>query len=194
VNSSSAWARNLAAENNVKRLRWFIVAVLLASVLGFIVRGANEPADPRLAPVASADRQPLAGFGETLITVRSGQGSVFSWCLLLAANAAQRSRGLMQVTDPNLGGYSGMLFRFDTDVDHVANYFYMRNTPMPLSIAFLDAAGAVVSTADMAPCDDVAGCPEYHAAAPYRATIEVPQGRLASLGIEAGSTITDPPG
>jgi uncharacterized membrane protein (UPF0127 family) len=175
----------------MKRLRWFVVAVLLASLLAYIVRGANEPSDPRLAPVASADRQPLAGFGETVITVRSAQGSVFSWCLLLAANAAQRARGLMQVTDPNLGGYSGMLFRFDTDIDHVANYFYMRNTPMPLSIAFLDGAGGVVSTADMAPCDDVAGCPEYHAAGPYRATIEVPQGRLASLGIEPGSTITD---
>ena len=175
----------------MKRLRWFVVVVLLASFLAYIVRGANEPSDPRLAPVASADRVPLAGFGETVITVRSAQGSVFSWCLLLAANAAQRARGLMQVTDPNLGGYSGMLFRFDSNTDHVANYFYMRNTPMPLSIAFLDSTGGVVSTADMAPCDDIAGCPEYHAAAPYRSTIEVPQGRLASLGIEPGSTITD---
>src|SRR5438105_4280248 len=105
----------------MKRLRWFVVAVLLASLLAYIVRGANEPSDPRLAPVGSADRQPLAGFGETVITVRSAQGSVFSWCLLLAASAAQRSRGLMQVTDPNLGGYSGMYFRFDRDIDQVAN-------------------------------------------------------------------------
>lgn len=175
----------------MKRLRWVVVAVLLASLLAFIVRGADEPSDPRLSPVASADRQLLPGFGETLITVRSAQGSVFSWCLLLASSVEQRARGLMQVTDPNLGGYSGMLFRFESDMDHIANFFYMRNTPMPLSIAFLDGAGGVVSTADMAPCDDVAGCPEYHAAAPYRATIEVPQGRLASLGIEPGATITD---
>jgi uncharacterized membrane protein (UPF0127 family) len=76
-------------------------------------------------------------------------------------------------------------------MDPIAHSFYMRNTPMPLSIAFLDGGGGVVSTADMTPCDDVAGCPLYHAAAPYRAAIEVPIGGLAALGIETGSTVTD---
>ena len=60
--------------------------------------------------------------------------STLMWCMLLAATQAQHNRGLMQVTDPTLGGYDGMVFRFDTDVK---DRFYMRNTPMPLSIAFI---------------------------------------------------------
>jgi uncharacterized membrane protein (UPF0127 family) len=191
VNSLLSWGRGLTTETNLKRLRWIVPALLVGGLLAVIVRGANEPADPRLAPVISADRHPLPGFGETLITVRSAQGAVFSWCLLLAENAEQRARGLMQVTDASLGGYSGMLFRFESDIDNVANSFYMRNTPMPLSIAFLDGVGGVVSTADMTPCGDVAGCPLYHATGPYRSAIEVPFGQLSALGIGSGSTVTD---
>ena len=74
-----------------------------------------------------------------------------AWCMLLAETEAQHNRGLMQVTDPTLGGYDGMLFRFDADTN---DQFYMRNTPMPLSIAFIASNGDVVSTTDMAPCDD----------------------------------------
>jgi uncharacterized membrane protein (UPF0127 family) len=132
-------------------------------------------------------RKPLDGFGETQVTVTNGSATM-SWCLLLAATEAQRNRGLMQVTDPTLGGYAGMLFRFDGDSN---DQFYMRNTPMPLSIAFVAADGKVISTTDMAPCADRPGCPLYSAAAPYRTAIEVPQGQLQHLGIDTGATVID---
>ncbi len=64
-----------------------------------------------------------------------------AWCMLLAATQSQHNRGLMQVTDPTLGGYDGMVFRFDGDDRH--DRFYMRNTPMPLSIAFIASNGEV---------------------------------------------------
>ena len=48
---------------------------------------------------------------------------------------AQRRMGLMRVTD--LKGYVGMVFRFPTDSQ---SGFHMRNTPMPLSIAWFAAA------------------------------------------------------
>jgi uncharacterized membrane protein (UPF0127 family) len=67
----------------------------------------------------------------------------------------------------------------------------MRNTPMSLSIAYVDAAGTIVSTVDMAPCGDLGVCPTYPAAGPYRIAIEVPQGGLARLGIVAGATVVD---
>jgi uncharacterized membrane protein (UPF0127 family) len=135
----------------------------------------------------NAARTPLPGFGETHVTVETSSDTL-AWCMLLAETEAQRNRGLMQVTDPTLGGYDGMVFRFDSDT---SDAFYMRNTPMPLSIAFISSSGDVVSTTDMAPCADRDGCPLYNAAAPYRIAIEVPQGHLGRLGIMSGNKVTD---
>jgi uncharacterized membrane protein (UPF0127 family) len=171
-------------------LRWVIGVVLVLGMIGCVAKGANNPADPYLfSPSAgpAAARTPLAGFGETRVTVHSGS-TLLDWCLLLAANDKQRARGLMQVKDSTLGGHAGMLFRFDTDV---AEPFWMRNTPMPLSIAYFSSEGQIVSTADMEPCADSPDCRNYPAAGPYRFSIEVPQGNLSALGIVQGSTVVD---
>jgi uncharacterized protein len=134
-------------------------------------------------PSTGASRTPLPGFGEVVV-------EVVSWCLLLAETPAQTRRGLMEVTDPDLGGYDGMLFRFDVDRE---GGFYMRNTPQPLSIVYLDAAGEVVTIERMEPCEDFDGCPSYPADNSYRRTIEVPvdAGGVAALGIEPGAVVTD---
>ena len=175
-----------------------VAAALFVLGLGaFVLRGADEPADPHLepdttsalvapAPPGDPARVPLEGFGEVAVVVQpaSGEG-LLAWCLLAAETPEQRGRGLMEVTD--LQGYSGMAFRYDSDV---TNAFYMRNTPTPLSIAWIDAAGAVVSTADMAPCEDREGCPTYPPAGPYRTAIEVFQGGLDDLGISAGARVS----
>jgi uncharacterized membrane protein (UPF0127 family) len=166
-------------------LRWVIGAVIVLGLLGCVTKGANNPPDPYFA--SSANRTPLAGFGETKVTVEKA-GGFLEWCLLLAANDAQRAQGLMHVTDPKLGGHDGMLFHYHDDVQES---FWMRNTPMPLSIVYVNKDGAIVSTADMAPCGDSPDCPNYPPAGPYRFTIEVPQGHLDDLGMVDGATITD---
>jgi uncharacterized protein len=133
------------------------------------------------------DRERLDEFGEVAIAVRAPDGSVLGWCVLAAESDEQRGRGLMEVTD--LGGYAGMLFVFDQDS---TGQFYMRNTVMPLSIAWFDAAGELVATEDMEPCpDSVANCPLYPDEPPdaYRFALEVPQGELATLGVEEGSVL-----
>ena len=108
--------------------------------------------------------------------------------------AARRDRvaaqpGLMEVTDPTLGGYDGMLFRFDGDSN---DKFYMRNTPMPLSIAFMAADGHVRVDhrhgAVRRPCR---AARSIRRPAPYRTAIEVPAGQLQRLGIESGATVVD---
>jgi uncharacterized membrane protein (UPF0127 family) len=159
------------------------VVVLSAIVAVYAVTRTDDGA-PALALVnGSPDRVPLAGFGEVSLNVRGG-GTDFAGCLLLAATAAQRDRGLMDITDPSLGGYAGMAFVFDAD-SRVP--FWMRNTPMPLSLAYVDADGEVVNTVDMAPCGDVPTCPLYQPEAPYRFAVEVPQGRLGRLGLHTGA-------
>ena len=75
-----------------------------------------------------------------------------------------------------------MLFDFPADTD---GGFWMRDTPMPLSIAYLDAEGAIVSTADMDPCLDLGDqCPGYPPDGVYNDTVEVPQGGLETLGLD----------
>ena len=168
-------------------LRWAISVALVFGLIGCVVKGANNPRDPYLQSLGSGGRTPLPDFEETRITVHTAD-SLLEWCLLLARTDPQRARGLMQVTDPTLGGYNGMLFRYDTDV---TESFWMRNTPMPLSIAYIGSEGQIVTAVDMEPCEDSPDCPSYPPAGPYRFTIEVPQGNLPALGIVEGSTIVD---
>jgi uncharacterized membrane protein (UPF0127 family) len=182
-----------------RRLRLLLIAALVLVVAGvwaFVLRGADGPADPELGervgddPTVTSlpgdpDRVRLTGFDEVAVTVDPGDGSLLAWCLLAALTQQQRQRGLMEVTD--LGGYDGMAFVYENDV---ANSFYMRNTPTPLSIAWIAADGSVVSMADMEPCEDRDGCPSYPPAGPYRYAVEVFQGDLAALGITEDATVT----
>ncbi|QYG95276.1 DUF192 domain-containing protein [Iamia sp. SCSIO 61187] len=145
------------------------------------------PADATLPPVEgpfAEGRTQIPGFGEVEVRIVDGpDGEPVVLCVLVADTPAQRQRGLMEVTD--LGGYDGMLFRFD---DEAEGGFWMEDTLLPLSIAYLDADGAVVSTADMDPCPPAEdACPSYPAEGPYRMALEVEQGGLAPLGLAEGS-------
>lgn len=142
---------------------------------------ADHGHDDSVAPgEACADLEPFGDFGEVLVAVDGTEH-----CLLLAQTEAQRARGLMEVTD--LEGYPGMLFVFPGDTQ---GGFWMRNTPTPLSIAYLDGTGAVVATMDMAPCDDVPDCPVYEPGVTYRYTVEVPEGGLGAVGLTDGAQLS----
>ncbi len=141
-----------------------------------------SPTTPTTAP------QPPQGFTAVTLVVTAADGTTSRWCVWLADTELLRQRGLMGVTDPELGGLAGMLFRFDQDS---TDRFWMRDTPLALSIAWYDASGRFVSSTDMAPCPgDAATCPTYGATGPYRDAIEVPQGQLGASGLVQGSTIS----
>lgn len=148
--------------------------------------GPGAPSAPEggAPPTEAAARTPLPGFGEVEVRVVDGpDGEPVVLCVLLAETPEQRARGLMEVTD--LGGYDGMLFAYPDDHE---GGFWMRDTVLPLSIAYLDADGRVVSTADMEPCPDGGpACPTYPPAGPYRDALEVPRGGLDALGLVEGS-------
>ena len=135
-----------------------------------------------LPPPTAPGRAPLAGYTETAFRIAPGPG--LTHCALLADTEAKRQRGLMGRRD--LAGYDGMLFVFTTDTTET---FYMRNTPLPLSIAWFDASGRFVSSTDMVPCLDRRDCPTYGAARPYRFALEVPRGGLGGLGVGPGATL-----
>ena len=187
------------------------VVVLGVALVG-VLSDDDEAADGELAPTSTTEeasgppltaaptgslpavtgplaegRTAIPGFGEVEIRVVEGpDGEDVVLCVLLAETPEQRQQGLMQVTDEALGGYDGMLFTFPTDDE---GGFWMKDTLLPLSIAYLDAEGAVVSTSDMEPCpQETASCPTYPASGPYRMALEVPQGGLDDIGLEEGST------
>ena len=185
---------------NQRLLAWMIVVVFALGLLAFIAKGADQPADPYLKPAVGAaaaagtapltavpvvtvppKRTPVPGFGDVTFRVATGP----ELCALLARTAQQQAQGLMKPTD--LAGHVGMLFVFTTDTNET---FYMRNTPMPLSIAWFDGSGRFVSAADMVPCADVPNCPLYSAARAYRYALEVPRGGLGGLGAGPGSQLT----
>jgi uncharacterized protein len=173
---------------NIRILRWVIVGLLVLGGVAFLTVGANGPDDPTLQAAdgpGTATRTPFGDFTEIGFRIEGGAAqATAARCALLAETAAQQGRGLMERTD--LGGYDGMLFKFASDSNGA---FYMKDTPLPLSIAFFDASGQFVSTADMAPCLNMASCPTYGAARPYRWALEVPQGALPRLGVGAGARL-----
>jgi hypothetical protein len=137
-----------------------------------------------LAPPGPAERTGLPGVGESAASITGADGSVRTCCLLVATDPEARRRGLMEVTD--LRGYQGMVFVWDADS---SGGFWMRDTPMALSIAFFAADGAYVGSYDMEPCGDSSRCRVYPAPGTYRFALEVGRGGLATLGVGPGSRL-----
>jgi hypothetical protein len=73
-----------------------------------------------------------------------------------------------------------------------ADYFYMKNTPIALSVAFLDSAKKVINIEDMQPNT----LTPHYAKAPYLYAVEANLGWFAAHGVVAGSVaaFTLPPG
>lgn len=97
-----------------------------------------------------------------------------------AATPQQRARGLMGRT--HLAADGGMLFVFEQPGRHC---FWMRDTPLPLSIAFIDSAGRIADLADMQPRSETLHCPN----ADIRYALEVRQGEFKRRGIAARAQV-----
>ena len=97
-----------------------------------------------------------------------------------ASTPAERERGLMERSA--LAADAGMLFRFD---DFRRHCLWMKNTPLPLSTAFMDEEGRIVDLLDLEPLSETIRCSRK----PARYALEVNQGWFAGKGIEAGARV-----
>jgi hypothetical protein len=102
----------------------------------------------------------------------------------LAITPEQRQKGLMYRRD--LASHEGMLFVFEQPQPQC---FWMRNTPTPLTIAFVADDGSIVNLDNMKPFDDASHC----SAQPVRYVLEMHQGWFAKRGIKAGFKLTGAP-
>ena len=98
----------------------------------------------------------------------------------LADTFPSRMQGLMH--RKSLAPNAGMLFVFDDSSIHC---MWMKNTLIPLSVAFIDEAGAIVNIADMQPRDEQSHC----AAQPVRYALEMERGWFARRGIKPGAKL-----
>ncbi len=98
----------------------------------------------------------------------------------LADSDATRSLGLMH--RPSLAPNGGMLFVFGAPGMYC---MWMKNTPLPLSVAFIDEAGAIVNIEDMQPHTERSHC----AKRPVPYALEMRQGWFGERGIRAGERL-----
>jgi len=98
----------------------------------------------------------------------------------VANSFESRAQGLM--FRKYLGPNDGMLFVFPQAEPHC---MWMKNTLIPLSVAFMDAQGKIVSIAEMQPQTETSHC----AAAPAKFALEMSGGWFASKGLKAGATL-----
>jgi len=179
-------ARKLATQRAVA-----VVGVFVAAGIGaFLIRGVHHQADRALTSASGVtESRTVAGFGQVGFQVNGPAVSLrpgsHAYCALLASTEAQQMTGLMNRHD--LAGYAGMIFRFPRPTTVP---FFMKNTLIPLSIAWFDTTGRFLNATTMSPCPRTSlKCPFYYAIAPYSVAIEVGAGALPQLGIGPGATI-----
>ena len=98
----------------------------------------------------------------------------------VAADFSSRARGLMH--RKSLAQNAGMLFVFDAPE---IQCMWMKNTYIPLSVAFIDAEGAIINIADMQPHSEQSHC----SARPAVYALEMTRGWFAERGLKAGTRL-----
>lgn len=144
--------------------RWLVVAGLLA--LG--AAGAQTP-----------DDRPQLNLPRTALT--AGMHRIDAQ---VAQTGLQRQIGLMHRR--SMPAHEGMLFVFEQPSTQC---FWMRNTLIPLTAAFIADNGRIVNLADMEPLSEKSHC----SAEPVRFVLEMNQGWFAKRGFGPGSVLAGVP-
>lgn len=144
---------------------------VLLSIGGWILAAASASAQPIGQPQRDLPR----------LTLRAGLHLIHAQ---VAATPAQRATGLMWRQE--LGPNEGMLFVFEAPA---VQCFWMKNTYVPLTAAFVADDGRIVNLVDMQPLDETSHCSRE----PVRYVLEMAQGWFVQRGIKAGFRLNGGP-
>lgn len=144
------------------------VAVLAANGFGYAQNTANVPPN---TPQLNLPR----------VVLNAGMYRIDAQ---VAASATQRQIGLMFRRE--MPTHEGMLFIFEQPA---VQCFWMKNTLLALTAAFLADDGSIVNVADMQPQSEQSHC----SAQPVRYVLEMHQGWFAKRGLAAGSRLSGGP-
>ena len=136
---------------------------------------ACSPAAPPAHP------SPSTAF-HSLIVFRTSSGDEPRLRVAVARTDAERARGLMHIR--SLPDDAGMAFVWASPT---TSAFWMKDTLIPLSIAFVGSNDRIGAIEEMRPCTENP-CPLYRSASPYTMAIEANAGWFDRHGISEGDT------
>jgi uncharacterized membrane protein (UPF0127 family) len=139
---------------------------------------SEEASSVEEAPATEPEASPPA-----TLTITNSFGERVPVQVEIADTDAERQTGLMGRTA--LAEDAGMLFVFDQEQPLS---FWMRDTLIPLSIAYIDAGGTIVDIQDMQPLDEIS----HPSAAPAKYALEVNQGFFEARGVQVGDWVELP--
>jgi uncharacterized protein len=167
---------------------------LIVSVLFLAACGGDEASSPPTTTVSGQDptsteeaARPSTSEPEEsgpVVRIETAEGGEVVVPVEIADSPEERQVGLMN--RESLPEDAGMIFLFDQDED---GGFWMKDTLIPLSIAFADADGTIVSILDMEPCE-ADPCEIYEPGVSYRSALEVNQGAFSRWGVQEGDRLT----
>ena len=135
-----------------------------------------------LVAVACGSADPSDPNDTAALAIRTDDGTV-SLDVQVADTPDERQTGLMG--RESLSPYEGMAFLWE---EPVVSSFWMKDTLIPLSIAFWDDAGRIISILDMDPCTEDT-CPSYGPDEPFVGAVEVDRGTLEERGVTVGDHV-----
>lgn len=170
---------------------WILLVLLVG---GLVACGGEETEGSGADPASTANRQESSGGCATsgselrTVTINASGGEEVEVRVEIADDSAEQARGLMNRTA--LGEERGMLFVFGNESTRA---FWMKNTLIPLSIAYIDSEGRIVDIQKMEPVGREqtaldAELPRYVSAGPAQYALEVNQGFFEQHGVEVGDT------
>ncbi|HSK15026.1 MAG TPA: DUF192 domain-containing protein [Gaiellaceae bacterium] len=155
--------------------------VLLGCLLVLAVACGGGEASPPEAVETPTEATATSSGPVVRIETEAGEVEV---AVEIADTPDERQRGLM--FRESLPEDAGMIFLFDEDS---SGGFWMKNTLIPLSIAFAGADGTIRRILDMEPCEEDP-CPIYDPGVFYRQALEVNKGAFERWGVAGGDRLT----
>ena len=156
-----------------------ILLALLAASCGTTQADQNSGSQQEPKSSAKTGKAATGSPDLPVVTIDASGGENVEVRVEIADGFFERQRGLMDRTA--LGEDRGMLFVFRREQPLS---FWMKNTLIPLSIAYIDSKGRITDILDMKPLDDEP--PHYVSSEPVLYALEVNQGFFDEHGVKVG--------
>jgi len=114
------------------------------------------------------------------LTIAKASGEAVTVAAEIAVTPEEREHGFME--RKKIPDGTGMLFVFQNDQ---ILHFWMKNTPHPLSIAYIDRKGVIQNIFDMTPFS----LANVSSTLSVRYALEVPQGWFRKVGVDVGDRL-----
>ena len=176
---------------------WKIVVLL-----GLLLAGCSSPqADPdtQSQNTPRASKSANAGCGTGADTARTEDMTSGLPTVTIHASCGEKVRVWVEIADNPVRRYIGLRGRESMPEDRGMLFVYpaegprtftMANTPLPLSIAFIDSERHIIDIQDMEPLDGEP--PGYESAEPAQYALEVNQGFFEVRGVRVGDRVELP--